>query len=299
MKKTQKKCLGFVGLSAVVAMTSVALVLPGPNASTISTVTDTINLRVVGATPNVDITGITSGSAFVLPNKNVKVTYEHVNTVKVTLQYTVLGGGAGATYTLADDVVDYQPGEYTFPFDFNAPEYGYGSYILTVEGVGEDGVTDTDIIEFTYLPFIATLNEVDKKTYVDLEYDNETGESEINKFIIEVFDKDGNLVAPLSPIEAFPPETRVSVPFENYDLAPGEYTIKVTAKDASGEDLFVRDLSKEISDIPVPSADTPDTGSFFRNIGVSQSDFLISGLVVFFVIGLCGIVVISRKSKKA
>ncbi|MBR2709336.1 fibronectin type III domain-containing protein [Candidatus Saccharibacteria bacterium] len=299
MKKTQKKCLGFVGLSAVVAMTSVALVLPGPNASTISTITDTINVRVVGETPNVDITGIASGSTFVLPEKNVKVTYEHVNTMKVTLQYTVLGGGAGSTYTLVDEAVSDDPGEYNFAFDFNNPGYGYGSYVLTAEGVGEDGAKDTDIIEFTYLPFIATLDEVDEKTYVDLEYDNETGDSEIDKFVIEVLDKNGNLVTPLSPIEAFPPETRVNIPFEKYDLEPGKYTVRVIAKNVSGEDLFVRDLEKDIPEIPVPGTDTPDTGSFFRGVGVSQSDFLISGLVVFFILGISGVAIILRKNKKA
>lgn len=298
MKKTQKRCFGVLGLSAVVAMTAVAFALPSPDASTISTMTDTLNVRVVSDTPNVDITGIESGEEFVIPRQSARVTYEHVNTVKVTLAYTDLEGNE-SSFVLVDDIVDFHPGQYDFNFNFDEPQYGYGNYILTVVGEGEDGVKDQDIIEFTYLPFIATLDEQDDKTYVDLEYDNDATLGNIKEFILNVYDKDGNIVSGLSPISLLAPGTRVEVPFGNYDLAAGEYTIRVTAKDSSGTIPYTQDLEKDIADIPVPSADTPDTGGFFRNIGISQSDFLISGLIIFFVIGVCGILVVSRKSKKA
>ena len=298
MKKTQKRCFGVLGLSAVVVMTAVAFTLPGPEASAISTMTDTLNVRVLSETPNVDITGIESGAEFVIPRQSTRVTYEHVNTVKVTLEYTDLEGNT-SSFVLKDEVVNYLPGQYDFDFNFDDPSYGYGKYLLTVVGEGEGGVKDQDIIEFTYLPFIATLNEQDNKTYVDLEYDNDPTLGNIKEFILNVYDQDGNLVNVLSPINVLAPEARVEVPFSNYDLASGKYTINIVAKDANGIIPYDQNMEKDVANVPVPSADTPDTGGFFRNIGVSQSDFLISGLVVFFVVGISGIVIISRKSKKA
>ncbi len=298
MKKTQKRCLGILGLSAVVAMTTVASALPGPDASAISTMTDTLNVRVIGETPNVDISGIESGVEFVIPRQSSRVTYEYVNTVKITLTYTDLEGNE-SSFVLIDDVVSPQPGQYNFNFDFDDPEYGYGNYILTAVGEAEDGYKDQDIIEFTYLPFIAALDEQDNKTYVNLEYDNDETLGRIKEFVLDIYDKDGNIVSGLSPVTLLAPGTRVEVPFGDYDLATGEYTIRVTAKDSNGVIPYSQDLKKDITDVPVPSADTPDTGGFFRNIGISQSDFLISGLIVFFVIGVLGIIVVSRKSKKA
>ena len=298
MKKTQKRCFGVLGLSAVVVMTAVAFTLPGPEASAISTMTDTLNVRVLSETPNVDITGIESGAEFVIPRQSTRVTYEHVNTVKVTLEYTDLEGNT-SSFVLKDEVVNYLPGQYDFDFNFDDPSYGYGKYLLTVVGEGEGGVKDQDIIEFTYLPFIATLNEQDNKTYVDLEYDNDPTLGRITEFVLNVYDEGGKLVDVLSPISALAPETRVEVPFGSYDLASGKYTINIVAKDANGIIPYDQNLEKDVANVPVPSADTPDTGGFFRNIGVSQSDFLISGLVVFFVVGISGIVIISRKSKKA
>ena len=55
MKKTQKKVLGLLGLTTVGVMTAVAATMPGPVASAISNLTDTITVRVVSDAPNVDV----------------------------------------------------------------------------------------------------------------------------------------------------------------------------------------------------------------------------------------------------
>lgn len=306
MKKTQKQLLGFFGLGAVVAMTAVAIALPSPAANALSGVTETLVVRVVGETPNVNVTGIESGSEFFSPDKDVTVTYENVDHIVVTLKYTDLDG-VEHEVVLKDDYVDYAPGQEDFHLDLKGPQFGYGSYVLTVRGTGYDGVTDEDIIEFTRTPFTAELEEEEDsgKTYVDLDYvpdeEGEIDEGEIEKFVIEVYDKDGNLISPLSPIEVPSPEKQAELPFDEYDLESGKYTVKVTAYDKNGKALEVKYLYKDYNngkEIPVPDTNAPDTGGLFKNLNISQSDFMITGLLIFFMVGIAGIVFVSKKDKK-
>lgn len=300
MKKTHKKILGFFGLVTVVVMTAVAVILPSPEVSALSSVTDTIIIRVVGEAPDVGIDGVESGTVTINPEKNLTISYENVERVRVVITYKRLLDGAETTHTIADESVDYNPG--SFPLNLNLGEspFGYGDYTIRVIGEGTSG-TDEDIVRFTYTPFDAELEEDEEKdkTDVDLEYiDSETGSDEdrIGKFIIEVYDKDGKLVSPLSPITALPPETKVNLPFEKYDLEPGLYTIKVIAYNRDNEELTVRYLVKEIKeDKKVP---VPDTGRIMNGLNVSKEDFLTSGLILFLAIGLGGIFFINKRSKR-
>ena len=68
MKKTPKKVLGFLGLAFVAAMTIFAAALPNPEAlAASSSMTDTIIVRVIAGTPDVNIIKPSSGSVFVGP----------------------------------------------------------------------------------------------------------------------------------------------------------------------------------------------------------------------------------------
>lgn len=307
MKKTQKQILGFFGLGVVVAMTAVAIALPSPWASAVtSSVTDVITVRVVGDTPNVDIIGITSGSEFLDAEKDIRVNYENVDHLKVTLKYTDTEGNTKET-VLEEGDYDYQPGYIDFHLNLRGPEYGYGTYVLTVKGDGYEGVSDEDIVTFTRKPFEAELEEDEDsgKTFVDLDYvpDDTTpiNEGEIEKFLIEVYDGDGNLVTPLSPVEVPAPEKQANLPFENYDLPSGKYTIKVIAYDSNDTALSVRYLYKNIKsdeEVPVPDTNAPDTGGLFKNLNISQSDFLVTGLIIFFMVGIAGIVFVAKRDKR-
>ena len=56
MKKTKKRVLGLLGLVLVIITTIFAAFLPGPEASAeggITSVTDTISVRVVGSVPDI------------------------------------------------------------------------------------------------------------------------------------------------------------------------------------------------------------------------------------------------------
>lgn len=114
MKKAKKQCLGFFGLSLVVAMTMIAASLPTPGASaTSSTITDTITVRVVGSVPDINIRGITNDAIYVTPERNFSVDYENVETMVVSLEYTDLEGNVTTT-VLDESTPDYNAGTETY-----------------------------------------------------------------------------------------------------------------------------------------------------------------------------------------
>lgn len=306
MKKTQKNILGLAGLGLVLGITAVAIAIPSSDASALTELVNTVSVRVVETSPNVDAQGIESGSSFVKSKQTITVGYENVVKVAAKIIYTDLSG-ATHEIDLGEVSVSEQSGELPYDFDFSDPQYGYGSYQFVVTGTNSLGVTDEDIIEFTYHAFDAEKIEVkeetsDKeRTYVDLDYtpDDGTGDgkNKVTEFIIHVFDPYGNEVVGLSPITLPAPGTRVEIPFNNYDLKPGIYTILVSAYNRTGDLLETKEFKKEIKKPDTPEdVPVPDTGGLFNNLNVSESDLLVTGLIVFFIAGICGIVFISRKS---
>ena len=306
MRKTKKQILGFLGLGVVVAMTAVAIALPSPRASAAGSMTDTITVRVVGETPDVSISGIESGSEFLDAEKDITVSYENVGSVKVVLEYTDTEGNVHET-VLMDETTDFEPGQRDFHLDLRGPQYGYGDYVIKVTGTGNDGVKDEDAIEFTRIPFTAEIEEEKENgdQVVNLDYcpDDQpsTSEGEIEKFIVTVYDKDGNVVDSIGSIIVQSPEKTVTIPFGKNNVPDGEYTIEIVAVDSNGVELSKKYLTTKVGEEPIPVPDTsaPDTGRLFNNLNISQSDFLITGLMIFFLVGICGIVFISKRGKNS
>ena len=115
MKKTRKKVLGFLGLFVVAVMTVAAVVIPGPATSAITTVTDTIQVRVVGSVPDVNILGIVNNAIYTNPERLFTVEYENVEKYTVTLEYTDLDGNV--TEELLDEAfADYEAGSENYRF---------------------------------------------------------------------------------------------------------------------------------------------------------------------------------------
>lgn len=120
MKRTHKKIFGFCGLLLVVAMTVFAAFLPGPNtkaADDVTSVTDTIKVRVVGSVPRVDIIGINNGEVITVPRQSFTMDYENSHTVKLTLRHTDLDGNVQEkTLDIID--ADYYAGSETYNIRF-------------------------------------------------------------------------------------------------------------------------------------------------------------------------------------
>lgn len=192
--------------------------------------------------------------------------------------------------------------------DIDASEYGYGKYIVSVKGVGYDGVYDEDSVLFYYLPVYAEeeVDSVTGKHYVNMEYAVDNGETEegeeltgeVARIIINVYDKDGKLVEALSPIEVLPPVTKVEIPFAAKELPSGTYTISVSAYGIDGGELYKPYvLTTEYKAAEVPDAGAPDTGGLFQNLNISKEDYLVSGLIIFFVLGIVAFGIVARNKK--
>ena len=114
-----------------------------------------------------------------------------------------------------------------------------------------------------------------------------------------LYDENGNEVPGISPIIVASPEKMVEIPFADYDLPSGKYTLVIVPYNNRGEALYrtiTLDFYYTAPEIVVP--DTANTGGLFNNLNISRADYLITGIGLFVVIGLGSIVFISKRSRK-
>lgn len=296
MKKTKKRVLGLLGLVLVIITTIFAAFLPGPEASAeggITSVTDTISVRVVGSVPDILNVKPINGSVFIYPDQDLSFDYENVEYLTITIRYTDKDDVEHIIPLLEKDdpesFVDYVPGTYSTPLDLLAEDYGYGEYRVEIVGIGFNDVKDFETVEFALYPVVGEANEVDDgKVYLDLQYDTEN--ENINTIGINIYDENGNLVNVLSPITVNTPDMRVELPFAENNLPTGNYRIEITAYNAEGEALYKPYITYYYYEmIPVPN-----TGALFSNLNISRTDYLVTGLIIFFLAAILGIVFITK-----
>lgn len=303
MKKTRKKVLGLFGLLVVVAITVIAALMPSPKTSAITTsVTDQIQIRVVSDRTDVAISGIQNGESFVHPKK-FKVSYENSETVEVYIVYEDVEGQVTEKLiqTLAPGHVDGETEYDIFGEDREllGEGFGYGKYTIRAKGIGATGITDEDLVSFNYVPVIAEAEEDEDtgKIYVNLDYDADDGTPEkdgkVAELLLEIYDENGEPVSSIPPIRVKYPTTRVELPFSDNDLPSDTYTIIVTPFNRDDEQIYTpSELDVDYSPVVVP-----DTGGLFKNLNISREDYLVTGLLIFFIFSIVGIGVIVRGDK--
>lgn len=302
MKKTKKRVLGLLGLALVIITTIFAAFLPNPEASAeggVTSVTDTISVRVVGSVPDILNIKPINGSVFIYPDQDLSFDYENVEYLTITIRYTDKDDVEHVIPLLEKDdpesFVDYIPGSYSTPLDLLAEDYGYGEYRVEIVGIGFDDVKDFETVEFALYPVVGEANEADDgKVYLDLQYDTEN--ENINTIGINIYDENGNLVNVLSPITVNTPDMRVELPFAENNLPTGNYRIEITAYNAEGEALYKPYVTYYYYEmIPVPN-----TGALFGNLNISRTDYLVTGLIIFFLAAILGIVfIVKGRSNKS
>lgn len=299
MKKQTKRVLGFCGLALVGVMTALACFVPSANTTATSgssTATDTINVRVVTVGPDMTLSGITNGKPVVTAGQAFQVGYHGVKSFQATLTFTDQDGNTH-TKTFEEEVVDYADGEKGYNINLkdlvgdDGYPFGYGPYVLSVAGFDSGGVVDTDAISFDYLPVVAevTKDEETGKYYLDVEYDEE----DVEDIEIKIYDENGNVVLTIDPTDY--PTKRIELPFDEYGLADGTYTIEVTAYGKDGSPLF-RPFSIKVN-YETKAVPVPDTGGFMQDLNISKTDYLITGILVFVVAVVIGVTLILRSGK--
>lgn len=285
MKKTQKTIFGFLGLLTVVAMTVIAAVIPSPGASA-NSMTDTINVRVVGSVTNVK---------FKKPSENTITTndmisfafdYENASSARLALSYTNKNGD---TVSLPDyeSYPDLDYGAGTENGSFNIPAHGlsYGKYVLSLYAKGAEGTeVFYDSVSVEYIPVIAEAEQNEDDGLVDLDLSDFT--DEVEKVDIYV---DGELIATVDKKDF---DETVKLDFG--ERTSGEYKIEVIAKDAENKTLY---KAYEIN-VHYEGLEAPNTGFFFQGLNISKEDYLITGLIIFFVFGVVAFGIVARGSKR-
>ena len=308
MKKTHKKILGFAGLAVVAATTAVAVALPGPEASaaTSSSMTDNISVRVVGHSPEITILAPPSGSTSSNPEQEVKFDYQGVSNVVVKIEYTDLDGVKTTatidSITMSED--DY--GTYDNVFNMLNLGFGYGDFVLTVEGDGAVGA-DSDSVSFGYYPVDSGIEqdtkEDDKKGdgggddgdyKINFDFDEDGGAKMIGADVT-ITDQGGDTKA-FFKVDPFPVDS-IDVSLSDYGLPSGVYTITVRVEyEYKGKTYY--QYFKYTVNYKAKSVKTPDTGGLFGGLNISKSDYLTTGLLVFGFVGIVGFAVIAKKGKK-
>ena len=298
MTKTKKKLLGLLGLFLVAATTTFAALIPLPEAEAVTiNNTDTISVRVVGNVPKVEFTGIESGTTFREPSVQFGLNNENVTKVKVEVEYTDQQGHKH-TYTIDEFDDDYEPGHRDYTLDLTEDRFGPGHYTLRVTGNGYGAENlDNDVVEFDYGTASATEGE-DGEVVIDPGHipDN------VTRLEVNVYNEAGELVEAFSPTNLSKPFAPFTLDFAGNQLPNGDYTVVVTEYENDekvGEYSFV--VHYQAPEIPVPEAggtekvDAPDTGSFFQNLNISRTDYLVTGLLIFITAAAIGAYLVIRK----
>jgi hypothetical protein len=284
-------------------MTILAAFMPNNSASaaTPNSMTDNVTVQVIDSVPAVEVLNPKSGEMISSLDETLKVHYDNISNFTVTITF-IDENGVEHTEVIDEVEPDQEHGDLDIPFREFGADYGYGEYIIKVTGVGVDGSEVEDAVKFEYVAVTADvkMDEETGITDIKLDYADEDPdldeEDKVAKVVINVYDEGGNIVDEISPIEVNAPGKEVTIPFDDYNLPSGDYTIVITPYNASGKELY-KELTFVVhyNGLLVPS--TADTGGLFTNLNIAKSDYLITGVIVFSLIGIAGIVFISRKNR--
>lgn len=140
--------------------------------------------------------------------------------------------------------------------------------------------------------------------------------NEIADTVINIYDKDGNLVRysiitdngdGTMTIRTYDKDGRLlrtevkertgnsmSLPLDG--LKTGNYGVETVYRDAKGNVIGEVRTTVVFYEAPaVAPSGSPDTGGLFRNLDISRVDYLATGLLVFFIFGIVGLGIVMRK----
>ncbi len=238
MKKSRKTLLGALGLSVVTATTIYAATLPTPEAQAVSGVTDVITIRVVRDEAFV---AIDSPLGETVTNPNYKLDLQYGNLTKVSLRAVKTDASGNIVFGPVEFwSQDVSTDDHAESVDVNFSDLdGFGSYIFTIVGIDEDGLSVESSLSVDY-------NNVD----ADIEIGDEGDitiivtppATEIEKVEIRIRNDSGELV---SEGIVTNPEGQVTLPTDG--LPAGDYTATLTYYDGNENVIGTETINFTIS----------------------------------------------------
>ncbi|MBR3269761.1 hypothetical protein IKG07_00700 [Candidatus Saccharibacteria bacterium] len=315
MNKTHKRILGFAGLGLVAAITTVAAGIPTPAANAVSSFTDIIQVKIENEESTFELTS-EAPSVITAPSYEFRAGWENVGQIEITLvNKDDEGNIIFGPVTIWNGDGQWLPGDRTF--DLNLEDYGgYGNFTIT--GVGE-GFGSVPIERILTVRYEAPVEDVDVDENGDGYATVDDVTAEVKEIKTEIYDEDGNLVRTI--ITGTDPDGKtdvydkdghliISIP-GGYDptdgkvliymggLPAGTYTGEITYWDDQGDQVG-RPKYIKIKWGGDKEPIVPDTGGLFKGLNISREDYLITGAVVFMIIGVVafGVVKRNRSNKK-
>ncbi len=312
MRSTKKQILGFLGLGAVIATTAFAATLPVPGASAVTTssVTDNIEVRVYEA-GSISVSS-TYGDQITTPEYSFDVAYSGIVSLKATgIRRDANGNALGGEFTIFEKSTSYDTST-TETFPANMDTYGGpGVYTITVTGLNYVGVPIERTIMVTYAIPNATIEDDpngdlvisvtppdDSVTKIEIDIRDENGDP-VYKVVVDpntgtvyIYDAGGKLI---DTIENGYQDGKVRIPKDLINA--GNYTATITFTNADGDIVGIPYTFKFGYDGEGEFVPVPDTGSFFQSLNISKEDYLITGLITFFVLGVVALGIVSRNHK--
>lgn len=150
-------------------------------------------------------------------------------------------------------------------------------------GASGNGDIDIDTEIDTIKTIVGDVYDENGKLVRVVRADRETG-------TVYVYDSDGNLIDMIP--DGYSDAGGINIPFAG--LPYGTYTVKIS---------FLNQYDKPVGNIYVytvlwyGNVPVPDTGGLFQGLNISREDYLITGLVVFMVIGVVAFGVVARNRR--
>ena len=296
MKRVQKNILGLSGLALVAGMTACAVMLPSPEASaTTNSVTDTLVVRVVEDKPTMHLT-TTAGEVVYNPNYPYHIDYIYAKSAKVTITYTNADGETYEKEIYNNPDADYNFTEEDLDAVVTSIKFedgvfgGYGDYKLTAEAIALDGTPYEDYLTFKYIPVsgIITTDSKDEYTVKVTNIDQTVAR-------VQVRLKDLTTVVGNATIAELN-NNGMLVPLDQNLLGENgcQDELYLYAYDDEGNLLYSIPYKMTTVCPEVPDTGAPDTGGLFQNLNIAKEDYLITGLIVFFILGIVGFGVVAR-----
>ena len=177
-----------------------------------------------------------------------------------------------------------------------------GDYLVNVDYYnpgGEKFNTDSDTISMSDRDGIIIIGlgtKLDTVTTIETKVYDEAGN--LVRIIVadrdsgeaKVYDKDGNLLFTVP--DGFKTDGELTVPMSG--LESGTYTAVIAFKNKFGFTVATKTIKIHYT---AKSMVVPDTGGFFRGLNISREDYLITGLVVFMILGVVAFGIVARNKK--
>lgn len=295
----RKNILGILGLIAVAIITAIASTMPAPGANAADNLaaSTTIVVNVVNdRVPTASITNPSDGD--IVTNNNINVNFDFTNSdaAVLTVKNNTTGDTGEIPVTLETD-----SGSASVPVDLD--EYGsFGNFTFTVKTTADDYFAE-DSVNIDYV--VLDVEDAGKAENDDPIIDIVKYSDKIDILLIQAYKQsDGEpLFDPEFPqlIAELNADGTIVLPFEDNNAENGKYLIVVTGYTVDeggnpdveiGMDSVLIDYQREEEPIVVP-----DTGELLKNLNISQTDYIITGVIVFMII-TGGVLVYMKKSRR-